>query len=790
MTATLTQPAETGAPEPSPIGTEPGAPHVSGELLVLAEVALTAITVAAALGLSQLFVEGSFLVPVMGFGVGAHLLAVLCRRARLGPLATAVIASGGLALAVAWFLLPETTSYGLPTGETLATTREQLADALATFRDVVAPAPVEPGFVLASAMGAWVVAFTADTAAFRANAPVEAAVPGATLFIFGAALAEPQGRPTTTVPFLLALLAYWLAQRARNQATTPTWLASDARAGSKSLLRAGAALAVLSVAAATLVGPELPGAGDDAVIPWRASDRGDPESRVTISPLVDIRARIVDQADVEVFTVASERRSYWRLTSLETFDGRIWSSKGQYRPARGTLESDVPAHLAPAEVAVQDVRVGLLSSIWLPAAFEPVAVEGTDARYDGDSGSLLTEEDTASGLEYRVTSALKTLDAASLATAPNVAPSQVRDTYTALPDGFSIPVQQLAAQVAGDPTLTQFDRARRLQDHFRDGSFTYDLEIPPGHSGDALEHFLFQSRRGYCEQFAGAYAAMARAVGLPARVAVGFTPGELGEDGRYHVRGLHGHAWPEVYLDGYGWVAFEPTPGRGIPGGEPYTGVPEEQASPDDPTTGTTFPPTTEVPTDQGEGAPTTMPDLFPDQGGGGAGGEDPGDSAARRWLPRLLIVLALLVIVPLLWAGALALVAGRRRDRRRAAATTNSDRVQVAWTEVGELLARAGTPQRPWETPAEYARRAGRTEGVDPALLRGLAGASTAATYAAGDVGADTAGQAVDAAETIERTVTGTLDGPTRVRWALDPRPLIPARTSRRDVREELASR
>lgn len=77
-----------------------------------------------------------------------------------------------------------------------------------------------------------------------------------------------------------------------------------------------------------------------------------------------------------------------------------------------------------------------------------------------------------------------------------------------------------------------------------------------------VSEFLAQ-RRGYCEQFAGTYAAFARAVGLPSRVVVGYTPGELRDDGRYYVQGKHAHAWPEIYFDGVGWVPFEPTPGRG-----------------------------------------------------------------------------------------------------------------------------------------------------------------------------------------------------------------------------------
>ena len=124
-----------------------------------------------------------------------------------------------------------------------------------------------------------------------------------------------------------------------------------------------------------------------------------------------------------------------------------------------------------------------------------------------------------------------------------------------------------ARRVTSD-ARSDYHRALLLQDYFRlDGGFRYDLETHSGHGIDSLEEFLFDVRAGYCQQFASAYAAMARSIGLPTRVAVGFTWGEWdsgrGEQGAYVVRGEHAHAWPEVYFAGAGWVRFEPTPGRG-----------------------------------------------------------------------------------------------------------------------------------------------------------------------------------------------------------------------------------
>ena len=140
--------------------------------------------------------------------------------------------------------------------------------------------------------------------------------------------------------------------------------------------------------------------------------------------------------------------------------------------------------------------------------------------------------------------------------------------------------------------------ALALQDYFRK-NFTYSLDVSPIESSQATLEFL-ERRSGYCEHFASTFALFARILGLPSRVAIGFTPGDSAANDSgvavYTVRPMHAHAWPEVWFDGLGWVLFEPTPGRGAPNSE-YTNVPEEQAvEPPSPTTTVPLSPTTTVP--------------------------------------------------------------------------------------------------------------------------------------------------------------------------------------------------
>ncbi|MGH3127546.1 MAG: transglutaminase-like domain-containing protein, partial [Gaiellaceae bacterium] len=116
---------------------------------------------------------------------------------------------------------------------------------------------------------------------------------------------------------------------------------------------------------------------------------------------------------------------------------------------------------------------------------------------------------------------------------------------------------------------TPYAAVLALESWFRQtGGFTYD-ESPPQVDGPPLVAFVTRTKAGYCQHFAGAMAGMLRMLGIPARVAVGFTSGSL-DDGEWVVTDHDAHAWVEVWFAGIGWVAFDPTPGRGTLGGQ-YT---------------------------------------------------------------------------------------------------------------------------------------------------------------------------------------------------------------------------
>jgi transglutaminase-like putative cysteine protease len=289
---------------------------------------------------------------------------------------------------------------------------------------------------------------------------------------------------------------------------------------------------------------------------------------------IDIKGSLLERSDVVAFEVSSPAPSYWRVTTLADFDGMTWTARRESRDPGPPLPSRIDPSV-DGETVTQTFEITDLAGVWLPAAPSPVRLDGPDGiSFDADTSSLVSALKTSNGLSYTVESVLPRYDAARLRAADAPPTGDLAERYLALPSDFPPELADEARAIAA-AAPTRYDRAIALQNWFRD--FTYDLSFPARHSRTPMQEFLAQ-RRGYCEQFASAFAAFARVLGLPSRVAVGFTQGEQRADGRYYVEGKHAHSWPEIYFDGVGWVPFEPTPGRGNPAAVQYTGVAPAQA--------------------------------------------------------------------------------------------------------------------------------------------------------------------------------------------------------------------
>ena len=467
MTATL---EDRAAPEDevrAPVEDVPSSPPPP-RTLMLAEAALIGVSLATVIGYARLFADGAFLVPIALAAVVGHLVAIALRRVGLGPLLSTIAHLALLPLVLTWARYWETSARFLPTGLTIETVSDDLAEAWKIFLDISAPVPAAPGFIAVAMVTAWVVALASDSLAFRLDATVEALAPATGLFLFSSILAEREHRTTSALLFVVAVLVFVLAARVAHADGTGRWLATDAGRGARSLLAAGLLLAGLAVIPAVIAGPRLPG-GDGRPLVDLDGGGGD-NDRVTLSPLVDIRSRLVEQSTVEAFRVDAAAPSYWRITALDAFDGQIWSSSGNYVGVDGRLPS-TPDPAPGAARLSQHFRIGALDQIWLPAAFEPVAVHSPDADvdWDGDSSSLVvgTGRETSDGLEYDVLSILPRLNPDDLSVGTAGLDTEFLARFTRLPETTGPIARALrgGSRRRGDRRLRTGPRAAELVPH-------------------------------------------------------------------------------------------------------------------------------------------------------------------------------------------------------------------------------------------------------------------------------------------------------------------------------------
>jgi hypothetical protein len=173
------------------------------------------------------------------------------------------------------------------------------------------------------------------------------------------------------------------------------------------------------------------------------------------------------------------------------------------------------------------------------------------------------------GLVYSVVSEIPVFDPAMLATMgdPPTAGEPQLERYLQLPEGLPGRVGDLAAQITAGAS-TPYERAVAVQDWLQANTL-YDLTVAREPEGvDAVDHFLFETQRGFCEHIASAMVVLLRSAGVPARIATGYGPGERNPlTGYFEVRHSDAHAWVEVALPGLGWMTFDPT--FGVPPAEP-----------------------------------------------------------------------------------------------------------------------------------------------------------------------------------------------------------------------------
>jgi transglutaminase-like putative cysteine protease len=664
-----------------------------------ATVSLAVLTMASAAGFAGVFYRGSWAAPVLATAVIGHVTAALGRRLRWPAAATLVVSLAAVTLVGMYLVVPGPLWYGLPLAREWSHVGRIAGAAVAGTQTLAPPVAPVPGFVLLAAWTVGAAAAVGDLLAFSLMSPLAALAPAVTVFTTAAILGTGGDRTGRVVLELAAAAAFV----AVHQATAGR--AGSTRCGRRRpwSLTVGAAMGVVALIAALITMPLAAGREGTGTLGWRAVS-GRSGGRVIPSPLDDLRTRLLQETHTPVMTVRTNVPSYWRLTSLDTFNGFYWQATHSYQAFHTNLPG-VPRAASGSRLVVAHFHIQKLDSVWLPSAYDPVKViGGSKITWDPVSGSLISSRPTANGENYAVVAEeqLAELQPSRLAASPAV-PAGVARRYTQLP-WLPPAIIHLARSITAH-AKTEYAKAYALEQYFHGPDWTYSTDPPSADSVDALSDFLFNLHSGYCQQYAGAYAVLARSIGVPTRIAVGFQEGRKIGTHLYQVTDADAHAWPEVYFADVGWVPFEPTPGSQLPGTSAYTGH-----------TGSAAPVTPSAPAPAASQKPAagatpariskaerlTAPSLR------AATVTAPTGAPVGQWIG---LTFAALVVGVGLWIGAGA--TGRRlrwnRRRRRSSGGAPALGVLVAWEEVAETLAWWRLERAPEETITEFAGRAAR---------------------------------------------------------------------------------
>jgi len=655
----------------------------------------------------------------------------------------------------------------IPTGAVIEQARQLVQRASSEILLGVAPlaATAAVNFVIVAALGLVVVAL--DHVVLTARMPLLAAVGLVAVWLIPA-IAVPSGVDIIAFALLAAAVLFLIRAETRTredpEASGPPIMSRSSgsrgpRRRSAGVTAVATSIGAIAIAAALVGAPALPppvvvaGAGSGAI--------------ASIDPTLDLGDDLRRRTDVPVLTMYSDAPSlpYLRVATLSIFDGAAWMPD-RVRTTPLAEEGFEPV-VVDEGVRVTEYRthvaVTQLASAYLPVAYPAVAVTGLEGvwRAVPYSRTVLSSQTSTQGQTYEVVTHL-----------PRPTLEQIRDARALLVDSrvdvFDVPADSppAIAQLAADVTAaagTDYDKLIALQEWFRGPEFTYSLAAPvtdgfDGSSAEAVADFL-DVKEGYCVHFAGSFALMARTLGMPARIVVGFLPGAYTDesvDGMRVAEATTGqlHAWPEVYFSGIGWVPFEPTKGLGAP---------------------TRFAAAGDAASDGGgedvdPGAPTAAPERSDavDPGRDELGpGSDALSGSAQVVDPRpYLSALALLVLVGAC-PGLLGLL--RRLLLRRQA---SAGRVGAAWRLVQEAAIDLGASVPASESPRALGARLVSARGAPAPEIGRLVAAIEKVSYGPG--GPVPGAELAEDARTVRAVMLAGATGRRRARALLLPRSLV----------------
>ena len=251
---------------------------------------------------------------------------------------------------------------------------------------------------------------------------------------------------------------------------------------------------------------------------------------------------------------------YWRSFAYDTYTGLGWRTS-ETEPEFYDADQALQANRAPGHIMIQQ-NVHPVEDLngTIYAAGEPVTFDiQSEAAWRSSSDLFGIQSDQT--VAYQALSLIPVVNERTLRAAGQRYPDWIRERYLTLPSNVPDRVKALAIELtASEPT--PFDRAKTIERYLR--TFPYTLDVPrPPLSQDVADYFLFDLKKGYCDYYATAMVVLARAAGVPARLATGYANGTYNLNSkRFVVTEADAHSWVEVYFPNIGWVPFEPTAGR------------------------------------------------------------------------------------------------------------------------------------------------------------------------------------------------------------------------------------
>lgn len=756
-------------------------------------------TLAASCAMLPLVDNSSWLLQALVLLAVQSGVGVLTRRVPLArPLTIAAQAVVGLLLLTLAFARDHAVAGVLPGPAVFRELGRLLSAGVDDVERYAIPAPDTTGIELLLVGGVLVIGLVVDALAvtFRSAAP--AGLPLLALFSIAAGLSDGG---SDWLWFLAAGAGYLLLLLAEGRDRLSQWgrvfsggpgARGQGRpasgldgAGSSALspVRTGRRISVLALGLALAVPAVLPSL-DGGLLDQRAGagGRGDGSGGTisAVNPLVTLQNSLNQPDDKEVLryrTSATETRDlYLRIVALDKFDGSAW------KPSERRVQ-DVPDRMPAPPGLRADVRTNNVESVvkaadwyaqnWLPLPYPASAVRLDGRwRFEPEGRTIVGDRgQNTRGVQYEVSSLAVQPTAAQLAEAPTP-PANVLQEYTQVPDSLPPIVAETADKVTRG-SRNAYEQAVKLQDWFSvEGGFRYDTQVEAGSGTKAIARFLEQ-REGFCVHFSFSMAAMARTLGIPARVAVGFTPGTAQPDGSMSVGLRDAHAWPELYFEGIGWTRFEPTPSRGTPPDYTIEKIPTE----DDSVLPLPQPSRTREPTASPSPSESCTPDLKRLGECGGPTPKEPDEEDKDNGVPWVKITLmssgalaaVVIPLLPLLWRV-------RMRTRRLGesagrAPEAAAARTVAAWQELLDTGWDYGIPPDDSLTPRKAATRIvheGKLTGPPAQAAHRVAAAVEETWYAPRP--RPTAGLAED----VRMVVTGlraTATRPAKLRALLLPR-------------------